>query len=317
MKENTKNNTNVKSRNLKNKLNKIFIGRTVTDGLLYKIVVYTLLISFSYVYLYPILYMITNSFMGVDDLINTGVVWVPTKFTIENYVRAIKVLEIPSAFFTSIIYALISSVLVTASSAIIGYGFAKFNFPGKKILFALMLITFILPQQVTLSASIIVYRKLGLMSSKLAMYIPAMLGQGLNQAIFILIFYQFFNSIPNVLNESAEIDGANQFEIFFKINLPLAIPSIVVVFLFGIVFYWNETLITSLFTGGKTTLPIRLNRFEETYFSLYPPGTPGAEINEAIMLAGSMLVILPLLIIFFIGQKQFVESIDKTGITGE
>ena len=255
--------------------------------------------------------------MGVDDLINSGVIWIPTKLTFVNYERAVEVLQMPKSLFDSTVYVLKSAVIVTASSAVIGYGFARYDFPLKRLLFVLMLVTFILPQQVTMAASIITYRNLGLMSSKNAMYIPALLGQGLNQAIFILIFYQFFRSIPKVLIESAEIDGASQFRIFFGINLPLAIPSIIVVFLFAFVFYWNDTLITSLFTGGQTTLPIRLTNFEAQYYALFPPGTPGAEMNEAIMLAGSVLAIFPLLILYFLGQRHFTESIDRTGITGE
>ena len=120
-----------------------------------------------------------------------------------------------------------------------------------------MLITFILPSQVTISSNILIIRKLGLISSKNAMIIPAILGQGINSAIFILVFYQFFRTIPNVLNESAEIDGASEFKIFYKIALPLAIPSIVIVFLFSFVWYWNETYLTGLFTGGQTTLPLK------------------------------------------------------------
>lgn len=288
-----------------------------SDGFVYKFIIYTLLISFAYVYLYPILFMIINSFMGVEDLINPGVRWVPTSWQFENYTKAFDVLGLPDSLFATFGYVLIAATLTTASSAFIGYGFAKFNFPFKKTLFILMLVTFILPMQVTLAGSFQLMRNLGLMSSEFSIYLPAALGQGVNATIYILIFYQFFRSIPHVLTESAEIDGASPLGAFFKINLPLSIPSLVVVFLFSFVFYWNETFITAIFTGGQTTLPIRLIQFRSTYLSLYPPGTPGAELNEAIVLAGNMLVILPLLIIYFIAQKQFTESIDRTGITGE
>lgn len=155
------------------------------------------------------------------------------------------------------------------------------------------------------------------MSSEMAMVLPALLGQGLNQSIFILLFYQFFKQIPQVLRESAEIDGASQFKIFYKIALPSAIPSIIIVFIFAFVWYWNETFVTSLYVGGQVTMPLLIQGFVNSYIQLYPPGTPGAELNEAIKLAANMVSILPLIILYFMMQKHFVESIDRTGIAGE
>ncbi|MDY0277871.1 MAG: carbohydrate ABC transporter permease [Acholeplasma sp.] len=306
-----------KSKEFNTKLKKVLFGLNFVDGLLYKLVIYTLLISFSYIYLYPLLYMITNSFMGSSDLINDGVKWIPTHIELTNYKQAWVVLDIKKSFISTFWYVLKVSVLSTASTALIGYGFAKFEFPLKKLLFVLMLITFILPTQVTMSSNILIIRKLGLVSTQGAMIYPALLGQGLNAAIFILIFYQFFKTLPTVLSESAEIDGANEMKIFTKIALPLAIPSIVIVFLFSFVWYWNETYITGLFTGDATTLPLKLLSFKASYAELFPPGSSGAALNEGVVLAGNMLVILPLLIIYFIGQKNFTESIDRTGITGE
>ena len=288
-----------------------------TDGIIYKIIVLVLLISFSYIYLYPMLFMLTNSFMNVDDLINPGVNWVPTVLELENYNRAIQVLELPASIFDSTGYVLQVSISATISSALIGYGFAKFNFPLKKILFAFMLATFILPSQVTMVANMLIFRNLGIMSSENSMVLPAIFGQGVNAAIYILIFYQFFKTIPGVLMESAEIDGASPIKVFYKIALPLAIPSFLIVFLFSFVWYWNETFITGLYVGDQVTLPLKLQAFRASYESLFPPGSFGSELNEAIMLAGNMITILPLLLLYFFAQRFFTESIDRTGITGE
>ena len=299
------------------KLRKKLFGMQFTDGLIYKIIVLVLLISFSYIYLYPMLFMLTNSFMNVDDLINPGVNWVPTVLELENYNRAIQVLELPASIFDSTGYVLQVSISATISSALIGYGFAKFNFPLKKILFAFMLATFILPSQVTMVANMLIFRNLGIMSSENSMVLPAIFGQGVNAAIYILIFYQFFKTIPGVLMESAEIDGASPIKVFYKIALPLAIPSFLIVFLFSFVWYWNETFITGLYVGDQVTLPLKLQAFRESYESLFPPGSFGSELNEAIMLAGNMITILPLLLLYFFAQRFFTESIDRTGITGE
>jgi len=263
------------------------------------------------------LFMLTSSFMNVDDLINPGVRWVPTILEIENYNRAIQVLELPAAVFDTTGYVLKVSVSATISSALIGYGFAKFKFPFKNVLFGFMLATFILPSQVTMVANMLIFRNLGIMSSESAMVLPAIFGQGYNAAIYILIFYQFFKTIPHVLMESAEIDGAGPFKVFYKIALPLAIPSFLIVFLFSFVWYWNETFMTGLYVGDQITLPLKLQAFRASYETLFPPGSFGSELNEAIMLAGNMLTILPLLLLYFLAQRFFTESIDRTGITGE
>jgi len=307
----------IDKKQLKNKVKHILFGMGFTDGLIYKIVIYTLLISFSYVYLYPVLYMLVNSFMSVEDLINPGVKWIPSTLEFANYTKAFAVLELPKSIYTTTFYVLKVSVAVTVSSAIIGYGFAKFKFPGKNVLFAFMLATFILPSQVTMVANVIMYNQLNIMSTQWAMILPAMMGQGLNAAIYILIFYQFFRTIPDVLMESAEVDGASQMRIFRKIAIPLALPSFLIVFLFSFVWYWNETFITSLFAGENITLPLKLAAFRSSYETLFPAGSAGSELNEAILMAGNMLTILPLLVLYFLAQRYFVESIDRTGITGE
>jgi len=299
------------------KIKRRLLGMNFTDGIIYKAIIYLLLISFSYIYLYPLLFMIINSLKNIDDLIDPGVKWVPTSLYFENYVRAFSVLEMPKEVFRTSIYVLKMAVLTTLSSAIIGYGFARFRFPLKKILFALMLATFILPPQVLMTSNILIFRQLGLMSTESAMTVPAFFGQGINSAIYILIFYQFFKTIPKVLDESAQLDGARPFRIFRSIAIPLAIPSIIIVFLFSFVWTWNETFITGLFAGDSITLPLKLINFTASYQTLFPPGTPGAELNEAIKLAGNVISIMPLLVLYFIMQKWFTESIDRTGITGE
>lgn len=304
-------------KHLKIKLRRLFFGMNFVDGLIYKIVIYTLLISFSYIYLYPVLFMFVNSLKNAPDLINAGVKWIPTTLHWANYQQALKVLGLPQSIWGTTSYVLKVTLSVTISSAIIGYGFAKFNFPLKKVFFALMLATFILPSQVTMVANMLIFRNLKLMSTELSMIIPAMFGQGINAAIYILIFYQFFKTIPSILMESAEVDGASQFKIFTRIAIPLAIPSFIIVFLFSFVWYWNETFITSLYVGGQVTLPLKLQAFRASYIELFPPGSPGSELNEAVVLAGNMLTILPLLVLYFIAQRHFTESIDRTGITGE
>ncbi len=305
----------VKQRKIKYK--KLLLGNNFSDGLIFKIIIIVLLVSFSYIYLYPILFMFVNSIKSLDDLLDSGVKWVPNKFYIDNYLKAWKVIGMPNSVFESVWYVLKVSIFATTTSALVGYGFATFNFPFKKILFALMLIAFILPPQVLMVALNGIYLRLGIVGTEYTMLLPAIFGQGLNQSIFILLFYQFFKQTPKVLLEQAEIDGASPFKVFTTIALPSATPSIIIVFLFSFVWYWNETFMTGLYTQTLPTIPLKISRFVASYETLFPPGTAGNELNEAIKLAGQMLGILPLLILYFVLQKHFTESIDRTGIAGE
>jgi multiple sugar transport system permease protein len=153
----------------------------------------------------------------------------------------------------------------------------------------------------------------------LSLILPAVMGQGYKSAIFILIFYQTFVSLPKVLEEAARLDGATNLEIFLKIAVPAAIPAYIISILFSTVWYWNETYLTVIFLeGGIQSLPMQLSKFVQAYENLYPPGTVNIfdRLNEAVKLSGTFLNILPLLVLYFILQKWFVESVDRTGLAG-
>ncbi|MDN6194697.1 MAG: ABC transporter permease subunit, partial [Alkalibacterium sp.] len=174
--------------------------------------------------------------------------------------------------------------------------------------------------QITVIPRYILFNNLGLLGSIAAYAIPAGLGQGINSAIFILIFYQTYRAIPVSLIEAARLDGAGEFKIFTKIGIPMGLSAFIISFLFSLVWYWNETYLASIYFGGTlSTLPLELQRFVAAYNNMFP-GSGGdgiAGVNEAIELAATLLSIIPLLIIYFISQKWFVESIDRSGITGE
>jgi multiple sugar transport system permease protein len=166
---------------------------------------------------------------------------------------------------------------------------------------------------------------MGLIGSINAFVFPSLLGQGFKSAIFIFIFMNFHSQIPPSLIEAAEIDGAGHFRAFYRIALPLSIPAIVVATLFSFVWYWNETFLVNLYLGfrntregGLTTLMMELQRFESSYNTVYSAWEASPDrLNEALRMAGVMLAILPLLVMYFILQRHFVESVDKSGITGE
>ncbi|KIY23524.1 carbohydrate ABC transporter permease [Mesobacillus subterraneus] len=302
------------------KMKRMILGMQGTDGILFKLLIYGLLVGIGFVYIYPLIYMGSYSFKSLDDLLNPLVNWIPTQLYLENYKRAYEVLNFIPTLLETLYVAAIPAVAQTAVGAVVGYGLARFDFKGKKVIFILVLATFIIPPQVTLIPRYIFFNELNILGSLNAFLLPAAFGQGLNSAIFILIFYQFFRMVPKALEEAAQIDGAGHFRIFFTIALPMAVPGIIISFLFSFVWYWNETYLAAIYFGDSlTTLPLQLQKFVATYQQMFPAemGLSGNKLNEGIKMAGTLLSILPLLIVYFITQRWFVEGVDRSGITGE
>lgn len=298
----------------------LLLGTRARYGLLFIALAYALLVAIGFVYLYPLLFMLITSLKSPADLLNPMVQWVPNELYLGNYVKAFRVLNYPSTLLASILVSVVPSILQTIVCSIVGYGLARYQFPGKSMLFALILATFIIPPQNTAIPQMLTYRQLGLLGDLWALVLPALGGQGFRSAIFILIFYQTFLSLPKALEEAARLDGASEARVFLQIAVPNAIPAYIVSVIFSIVWYWNETYLTVLFLeGGIQTLPMQLSKFVQAYQNLYPPGTVNIfdRLNEAIKLAGTFLNILPLLVMYFVLQRWFVESVERTGITGE
>lgn len=304
------------------KLRRILYGRKGENGLLKNILMYALLICIGFVFLYPFLYMLVNSFMSPEDLMNPAVTWLPSSLYVENYRKAFETLDFGRSFWNSLYIALIAALLQTAVAAVTGYGLARFQVKLKGLVLVLILMTFILPTETLLIPRYVMFNSYKMLGSPLPLWVSAVTGQGLKSAVFILVFYQIFNSYPVSLDEAAELDGAGKYKVFYRIALPIAKPAIVLSMLFSFVWYWNETRQAGLYFGEVIkTLPMKLGSFAASYADLFSTAENGADaamsINEAVTLAGTMLSCIPILILFIILQKQFVESIEKSGITGE
>ncbi len=282
-----------------------------------KLFVYIILIGMGFVYLYPILYMVVNSFLSASDLTDPSVTWVPTELCLSNFQTAFETLDFASSFAMSMVMSLIPAILQTAVTAVVAYGIARFQIPGKKLILVLVLVTFLLPSQVMLVPRYVLFDNYHLTDTVWAQFLPAILGQGLNSAIFIFVYYSYFASYPLVLDEAAQIDGAGKWKIFTRISMPMAKGATILSMLFSFVFYWNETYQSNTLWGGKIqTLPLKLQSFTLQYEAIYGEEAAGS-ISESVSLAGTLLSILPLLVLYLIFQRQFVESIESTGITGE
>ena len=284
---------------------------------------YGLLICIGFVYLYPMLYMFSTSFMNRDDLLDTSVKWLPSTLYIQNYIDAAKSMNFWPTFLKGIIIAGLPTVCNVLICMFIGYGFARYDFKGKKIMMGILIFSYILPSQVTMIPTYVLYNNMGILGTLWTFLLPAIFGNGLNAPIFILIFYQFFRQVPKVLMEAASIDGAGHFKSFFRIAIPSAVPAIITVVLFSFVWYWNESYLTEMYVQGLTTksnwtnLVIQLKNFESTFQTRASVGDMATSLNESVKMAATALSILPLLITYFVLQRHFVESIDRAGITGE
>jgi len=317
-------NVRVKRKITKDTVKKFLFGSKEKDGFVKMFVIYALLICIGFIYIYPVLYMISSSFMTLDDLLDSSIKWIPSSFNIQNYVQAATSMDYLRSFWQSILIAGLPTLCNLISCSIIGYGLARFAFPGKGVVFGIVILTFVLPSQITMIPTYVLYSNMKILGTLWAFVLPALLGMGINAPIFILIFWQFFRQVPKVLIEAAAIDGAGYAKSFFRIALPSAVPAFITVALFSFVWYWNESYLTTLYVhgvmtdSGWTTLIIQLSNFQSNYSAYAQTATSAVtSLNESISMAGTLLSVLPLLVMYFILQRYFVESIDRTGITGE
>ncbi len=284
---------------------------------LMNIISYALLLIFGFVFIYPIAYMVLKSFMPQEDMFNPYVHLVPSQFVTANYQLLFDKMNFLQGISQSVILAFTSSALQVVACGLTGYGLSRFDFGMKKIYIALVVASFVIPSQVLMIPSYLGYSELGLIGSKLSFFLPAAFGQGLRSPIFILIFYNFFNTIPRILDEAAQIDGASALQVFLRVAIPLSIPAVILTMIFSVVWYWNESYLTTLYIGEAKTLPIQMASVLSTMENLANKDPQAAQVNIPVKMAANFLTMVPLLVFYSILQKQFVESVDKSGITGE
>ena len=302
------------------RIKKTLLGKN-SDGVLPKTFMYVLLSVTAFAFLYPFINMTLKSLQSPEDVLNPSIGLVPSGLYLENFTRAFKVLGFGEALLNSIYISLLPTLLQIVSCALVGYGLARFKFKGRNLILILCIAQFVIPQQILMIPTLRLFFKLKLLGNISTFLIPAALGQGLKSSIFIFLFFQFFRMIPKDYDEAAEIDGASKFQILYKVIIPLTVPVFVVAFIFSFVWYWNETYLTGLYMQNVKTLPLQLSRFKATFETLFDPNQGATQIvdkfNEAVHTAGTIISIIPLLVMYFILQKWFVEGVDRSGLTGQ
>ncbi|QUO31392.1 carbohydrate ABC transporter permease [Faecalicatena sp. Marseille-Q4148] len=266
----------------------------------YHMIIILFLVAFSAVMMYPIVWMFCTSFKSNAEIHMNKTQFFPTEWTIEGYETALEKAPIGTWFFNSVMITAVVTMIVIITSTLLGYVFAKYEFKLKKPLFMLLLATMMVPSQVTMIPRYLMNMKLGLLNSQWALIIPSMVS-----AFSIYLAKQFIEDIPNSICEAAKIDGAGPMKIYWHVILPMIRPAIGSIGIFTAMAHWNDYLnpLIMLNDKEKMTLPLGL-----VYFS-----SQRGEDLAAIMAVGTMIMV-PMIIIFLIFQKQFIKGLALSGI---
>ena len=277
-----------------------------------RLIIHALLIVASLIALVPFLWLLDTSFKTESNATQYPPSLIPAPFRWENYLNLFSERQYHMLLWArnSLTIAILVVLGTTISSAFVAYGFAKIRFRGRGILFALMLSTMMIPFPVTMVSMFIIFKWLGDHTGVawLGTFRPLWVPYWFGSAFIIFLLRQFFITIPEELSEAARIDGCSELGIFFRIVLPLARPAISVVALFAFLGVWNDFLgpLVYLQHSHQFTLALGLEAFQSQL--------GGSQWN--LLMAASVLVIMPVVLLFFIAQKTFIEGIATTGIKG-
>jgi len=268
-----------------------------------RLLAYLLLISGSVVFVIPLLWMLRTSLLSPDLIFADPPVWIPVPVQWQNYAQMWAAGPFLDWVQNSVIVTAIGVVALTASSTLAAYGFARTKFVGRDKLFILVLATMMIPFQVRLVPEYMLFNWFGWVNTLYPLIIPSLFGS----AFYIFILRQFFLTLPRELDEAAAIDGASTWVTLWQIIVPLAQPAIATVAAFAFIDQWNDFLRPTiyLYTPESLTLAVGIRWFVGNYANQYH-----------LMMAASMVALLPMIMVFFIAQKQFMQGIALTGIKG-
>jgi len=265
---------------------------------------YAALFVLGAMYAAPFVWMVSLSFKPFTDLNMIPPNLIPTRIAWENYPTALfqPMLYFPTFFVNTIYYVVLSSGGEVLSSAIVAYGFARLQFRGSNVLFTLVLSTMMLPYQVTLIPEYVIFKYINWIDTYLPLIVPAWFGA----AFFIFLFRQFFLTIPRELDDAAMIDGASHLQILFRIMLPLSVPAIITCAAISIVGRWQDFIGPLIYinSNAKQVLAVAL-----TFFSV-----PNQALYANLLMAASVVTVVPVIILFLFLQDYFVRGVTMTGL---
>lgn len=288
-----------------------------------------ILIGVSYVILSPIIGMFVNSISSDADAYNPMVYVLPHNPTLERYKLALLRLDYFPTIARDILYTVSLMIIQILICSMVGYGFARFEFPFKKILFGCVVIMIIIPSHTIMLPLYITFKEfdpmglvtlltggpINLMGSPIPMYLMTVLGCGVRSGLYIYIFNQFFRGLPKEIEEAAFVDGAGVWYTYFRIMLVNAMPSVITVAVFSLVWQFNDTFYARLFLiSEEIVISKKIASLQAVIANV--DKVLDTTIQELYLDAGIILVILPIIIIYVLLQRNFIEGVERSGIVG-
>ena len=283
--------------------------RQRTSSRVGRIVRWTLLIIFTLVFMYPFAWLLAATFKPRGEVFDNRLI--PNTFTPENYVQVWEQLPLLNWIGNSVFIALLSALLITLSSSLVAYGFAMFRFPFRNALFGLLLGSMMLPGAVTMIPVYLIWNRLGFLGTNVPLWGTALFGS----AFYIFLQRQFFLGLPREIFEAARVDGCGYLGQFFRMALPLSIPSFVIVFIFEFQASWNNLQAPLIYLNfgspEQFTVPLGIS-YAMTQFS----PTAGGHGDYQWVMTAALIVTLPMLALFAYGQKYFIEGATAGSLKG-
>lgn len=265
---------------------------------------YLFVLAGGVVFLIPFLWMVSSALKASDQLYAKTIEWIPNPVRWQNFGDALTTLPFGLYFRNTALITLTTLVGSVLSASLVAYGFARLRFPGRDILFVVLLATMMLPPQVTLIPTFLLYNKIGWYNTFLPLIVPGFLGGG---PFLIFLVRQFILSIPLEIDEAAKIDGCGPLSIWWRIILPNSKPALTTIAIFSFVYSWNDFMgpLIYLLDPDKMTVALALQLFKSQYTT-----------DIGLLMAASIVAVIPVVALFFVAQKYFIQGIVVTGVKG-
>ena len=264
--------------------------------------------------LLPLVWMVSTSLKAFGREFLFPPQWFPNPVVFANYLTAFETSNLGRYFGNTLMIAVLATMGTVISSSLVAFGFARLEFFGKRVLFVILLSTLMLPGIVTLVPTFVLFKTLGWIDTPLPLIVPWWFGGGaFGGAFFVFLIRQFMLQLPRELDEAALVDGASYFRIYWRIMLPLSKPALAASAIFSFIHHWNDFLNPLIFLNSEEWRTIALY----LRFFLYTETGGGAGLTRwNLMMAASVVMLIPVLVIFFSAQRYFIRGVALTGIAG-
>ncbi len=302
---------------------------TKSRAFVWKLVRLMLVVGISFVIIYPLIVKLSVSLMSRPDMNDVAVRWIAKQPTLGNFAFSFDAMVYPTALLNTLIVCVVCTLLQMFSCCLASYAFVKLKFPGSRLVFLLAVFSLVVPPQtymVSMYSQFLYFDpfglitlltgKEGLINTFWPLFIRSFFASGIRNGLFIYLMTQFFRNIPNELEEAAYVDGAGPFKIFYRIMIPNAIPILVTIAVFSFVWQWNDEFYSALFAPRLDFISRNLYNINDKIRIITGAYVDDPAYTSLLKNAASLLAVAPLLIVFVIAQKFFVENFERSGIVG-